>query len=306
MNRRKFLSLFGIGAAYPLLGLYPRIGNAFPGSQFAPSTSSTGVSRFVDPFENEPGTKISLIACGGAGVAMAQQIDKVKLGIHEVIAIDTSKRALHHATNADRKLLIEGKSGKKPTTGNQAFQLAWQSQEAIRKVIGHPHLAIIATGLGGSTGSGISNVVSQLARRSGIFTLAFATQPFAFEDKYHQINSDTGLNALIMNTDNVLILPNDSLQRSVGPDTAYNEVLKVASNALAQYLWNTCSCLTRQGLVGMDFEDVRTVLAAGPQSKDGTHSSRIGCGAAEGPARAPPAEAGPARASPRRASPGAP
>lgn len=277
MDRRLLLKIFGLGAVYPLWGCAtPCTSPEIKVTAYAePQSNDT-------PYDDAPDwPKIALVACGGAGIEMTRAIDKAKFGLHEIIAIDTSGRALRSATHADKTLLIRSNKGQKPDSADSAWRWAAEQHGNIREIIGNPHMVIIVTGLGGSAGTGIANIVDQIALGSGAFTVAFAGLPFAFEDDERQANGRGGFHALSLNTDNSLALPNDLLLASLGPDATVSEVLQESSTALAHYLWNVCGCITRAGLVGIDFEDVRTAL----DFRDENCTSAIGWGEAGGSER---------------------
>ncbi len=274
MNRRLLLKMFGLGAAYPLVGW------ATPFTAPEIKVAANAEPQSIDTTYDDAScvSKITLVACGGAGIAMTRRIDKAKYGLHEIIAIDTSARTLRSATHADKTLLITNDKGQKPDSANSACHWAGEQQGSIRQIIGNTHMVIIVTGLGGSAGTGIANIVDQIAMGIGALTVAFAGLPFAFEDDERQANARAGFHELSLNTDNALALPNDLLLASLGPDATVSDVLEESSTALANYLWNTCGCITHQGLVGMDFEDVRTVFGF----RDENCTSTIGWGEASG------------------------
>ncbi len=100
MNRRLFLKLFGAGAAYPLWGWTTPL----PAGDLETRPVTTLEINKPWSLEEANWPKISLVACGGAGILMTRNIDKSKYGLHEIIALETSKQSLIHATHADRTL----------------------------------------------------------------------------------------------------------------------------------------------------------------------------------------------------------
>lgn len=276
MHRRDFLSLIGLGITHPLVvgasTLKPDSLN--PTNTF--KVEDTELSTNI--WEEVGGTKISLMAIGGAGNAMACLVDKERYGLHEIIAIDSSHRALRHATYADRTLLVTAANGRKPGSVNAARHEAQRQSSAISETIGQPDALIILTGLGGVAGTGISNVVAEICRSNGITTFAFACLPFAFEDQGRQRNSIGGLHALRQSADHVLAIPNDSLAQALGPHASLAMALQTNVVAFENYLWNVCGCLTHQGLVGIDFEDLKAIF----QMENLPYISRLGWGEATG------------------------
>ena len=74
MDRRLFLKLFGVGATYPLQGF------ATPSPSIGIETRTATASSEAWPLDEPNCTKIILVACGGAGIAMTRNIDKSKYG----------------------------------------------------------------------------------------------------------------------------------------------------------------------------------------------------------------------------------
>jgi len=280
MDRRKFLKWVSISGALPSLAL------ASPTApELLEKSMLTTENSAATYFEDECYTKISIVACGGAGIAMARHIDKATYGIHEIIAVDTSHRALKSAKNADKTLLIKSDEIRKPQSVQDAWNLAAENSDAIAEAIGQPHMAIILTGLGGAAGTGIANIVSMQARNQGVFTVALATQPFAFEQPIRQMTSARGLAALAgYGRTCTCVLPLQSIAEHVDPEAKFDSAFACIQEAVHHFLWNTAACLTHVGIVGIDFEDIRTVLS--PSDWGVNSTSSIGWGEAQGHNRA--------------------
>ncbi len=280
MDRRKFMKWVSISGAFPSLCLAkPTAPKMLEKPMFATEKSAS------PDLEEEWCTKISIIACGGTGIAMARHIDKSAYGIQEIIAIDTSHRALKSAWNADKTLLIKDDKLRKPQSVQDAWHMAAEHTEAISEAIGQPHMAIILAGLGGSAGTGIASFVSMQARSQGIFTVALATQPFAFEQPVRQLTSTRGLAALAgYGRTCTCVLPLQTIAEHVDSEANFDSTFACIQRAVHHFLWNTAACLTHFGIVGMDFEDIRTVLSPSDWGLNSTSS--IGWGEARGHNRA--------------------
>lgn len=275
MNRRKFLTLFGLTATFPWL--------AHAVSQ-VPHKSFTPASERILPAEEDGWPKITLVACGGAGIAMTRHIDKVRYGLHKIIAIDTSRRSLNGAPDADQRIFLAWANNRKPRTIDETWLRTLQEREAITSAIGDAHMVIIVSGLGGAAGGGIANAIGHLAAGQVPVTFAFVTLPFDFESNQRLQDSRTAVQALKQNCENVCVLSHANLASVMPDDIALSDALQTASIGLEEYLWNTSGCLTRYGIVGIDFEDVRTALAQGRMPDQNPHSA-IGWGEAKGAKR---------------------
>lgn len=277
MDRRQFLNLLALGSTLPTLGFYSGLASAK--RKESPSVSAPTITPpSIETLPDDEWLQFPLVACGSAAIAMTRHIDKSRFGLSEIIAIDTSSKALRYAKHADKRILISTDDGKKPDSAMAAWSWADKARNEIEKAIANPYLVIIVTGLGGSAGTGICNVVNQVALTKGALTVAFATMPFSFEDSQRQSNGQAGYKALVANSSNVLAVSSEHMLRELGPNMTFSDMLSASDAALRNYLWHVSGCITRQGIVGIDFEDVRTVL----DFRNEGYSSRIGWGEATG------------------------
>ena len=61
------------------------------------------------------------------------------------------------------------------------------AEEALDEIIDHlqgSHMAFIAAGMGGGTGTGAAPVIARAAREQGILTVGVVTKPFQFEGRH--------------------------------------------------------------------------------------------------------------------------
>lgn len=281
MNRRDFLSFLGLS------GLFPSIARAKPASVFTPSGvipagAKSGISAET---ATESWPRITLVGCGNAGIAMCKTIDKARYGLHKIIAIDTSRRSLIAASNVDQKFLIANTHGKKPKVATDAYLCALEECDAIRNTIGDSHLLITVCGLGGAAGAGIANALGRLEFGHAPYRFAFATLPFGFECNNRQREADMALQALLESKQGVCCYSHALMASATSENTAFSDSFDQAGMALGAYLWNAAGCLTRYGLVGVDLEDVRTVMLPKALHTNQLPSS-IGWGTAQGVNRA--------------------
>lgn len=282
MDRRDFLKLAGVSSAIPMASAQ--------GEFFRPPSVPKRQFNDVD-FLQSFDLDVVLIACGGAGIEMTKGIDKVAYGIRRIVALDTDKSVLRCAHHCDAVYWVCRKNGQEAKTSDEALEAAEERRAEIAELVGNHCLAIIVTGLSGAAGLGLSHMAALCARWSCAITLAFATLPLAYEcDDAAQIAS-AGKTLLNNAVHNLLTYDHRVVDRSLPAISRHSSTYDYAILGLRQYLWNTVGCLTRQGIVGIDFEDVRTVLCHKPDqaSVEGLYSwptSRLGWGIANGPERA--------------------
>jgi cell division protein FtsZ len=280
MDRRKFSTQMGLASSYLSLDL--------PGASTqeleSRSQDMAAGSRLDASGWNGRMPRISLVACGGAGIAMAREISKAEYGLHEIVAVDTDALALRGAANADRTLLISSGDRRRPLSHHDVRRLAAEQRDTIADAIGQPELVIVLTGLGGAAGTGISSVVGIVARNHGTPTRAFAVLPYCDEGESRCGAGDDGFLDLSRCCHNTLAFRLGLLPVTNAAD-AMAERRRLALAGLRCYLENTCGSVTRCGFVGNDFEDLQRVLDPDELSTQNSVSG-IGWGEAVGPGRA--------------------
>ncbi|MDB5181535.1 MAG: cell division protein FtsZ, nonfunctional [Candidatus Saccharibacteria bacterium] len=225
--------------------------------------------------------RIKVIGVGGAGGAAVNRM--VESGIEgvEFIVINTDAQALHHSKAAVKihigKDATRGLgAGAEPSLGEQA---AMESREDIKKAIEGADMVFVTLGAGGGTGSGAGHVVAQVARDLGILVVGFATRPFAFEGEKRRRNAENAIANLRKSVDTLIIIPNDRLLQTINRDTPLLEAFQVADDVLRQGVQGISDLITVNGLINLDFADVKAVMS-------NAGSALMGIGRASGENRA--------------------
>lgn len=225
--------------------------------------------------------QIKVIGVGGAGGAAINRMVDAGVENVEFIAINTDAQALHHS-RAAKKIHI-GKdvtrglgAGANPDVGQQAAQ---ESREDIANAIEGADMVFVTIGAGGGTGSGAGHVVATIAREMGVLVVGFATKPFAFEGEKRRRNADSAIDNLRRAVDTLIIIPNDKLLQTIDRQTPLLEAFKVADDVLRQGVQGISDLITVNGLINLDFADVKAVM-------QNAGSALMGIGRAEGEDRA--------------------
>jgi cell division protein FtsZ len=127
--------------------------------------------------------RIVVIGVGGAGGnAVNNMIDSGLEGVEFIVA-NTDAQALA-AAKAERRIqlgteITQGLGcGAQPEIGRAA------AEESMSEIMDHmngTHMAFVAAGMGGGTGTGAAPVIAQALRDSGILTIGVVTKPFQFD-----------------------------------------------------------------------------------------------------------------------------
>lgn len=225
--------------------------------------------------------RILVIGVGGAGGSAINRMKQAKVTGVEFVAINTDAQALHHS-KANKKIHI-GKdttrglgAGADPTIGRKAAE---ESRDDIQKALQGADMVFIAMGSGGGTGTGAAPVVAKIAKDLDVLTVGIATKPFTFEGEKRRRNGEEGIDSLKAHVDTMITIPNDRLLQTIDRRTPMVEAFKVADDVLRQGVQGISDLITVNGLINLDFADVKTVMK-------GAGSALMGIGRASGENRA--------------------
>ena len=225
--------------------------------------------------------KIKVIGVGGAGNNAVNRM--VSMGVSDVdfIAVNTDKQALSNS-KAATKIQIGEKitrglgAGSDPLIGEKAAE---ESREEISNAIKGADMVFVTAGMGGGTGTGAAPIVAQISKDLGILTVAVVTKPFTFEGKKRMQSAERGISCLKEKVDALVIIPNDRLLQGSERKTSMIEAFNMSDEVLRQGVQGISDLITDNGLVNLDFADVKTIMYD-------TGMAHIGIGRASGENRA--------------------
>jgi len=229
--------------------------------------------------------RIRVFGCGGCGCNTVQRLEDEGLLSGEHIsgfAVNTDAQHLLRS-QLNQKILIgrtaRGRgAGGDPEKGEKA---AYESERTLLNIVDDCDLAFVTAGLGGGTGTGSAHVVARLAKAAGALTIAVVTYPFVSEGTLRRQNAEWGLERLREVCDTVVVLPNEKLLEVEGvKDLPIEAAFRVADELLMRSIAGVTEMITKEGLVNLDFEDLRSVML------NGGGMAMIGLGEATGNDRA--------------------
>lgn len=225
--------------------------------------------------------RITVIGVGGAGCnAVNNMIDASLDGVDFVVA-NTDAQSLV-ASNAPHKIqlgarLTEGLgAGSRPDIGEAA---AMETLEEIRDLVRGSHMVFVAAGMGGGTGTGAAAVIARAAKEQNILTVAVVTKPFQFEGARRMRIAEAGIAELKKHVDTLIVIPNQNLFRIASERTTFAEAFVLADQVLYSGVACIVDLIVKEGLINLDFADVRTVMS-------GMGSAMMGTGESSGEGRA--------------------
>lgn len=202
---------------------------------------------------------IKVVGVGGAGSNAVDHMIREEIQGVEFICINTDAQALAR-NSAPLKLQLGDTglgAGARPDVGRKA---ATDARERIAEALRGAHMAFVTAGMGGGTGTGAGPVVAEIARELGILTVAVVTKPFIFEGKRQQV-AEEGIKELSRHVDSLIVVLNERLLTVLGDDVSMQEAFKAADDVLRNAVGGIAEIINFPGLVNVDFEDVRTVMA---------------------------------------------
>jgi cell division protein FtsZ len=233
----------------------------------------------LDTRELKP--RITIFGVGGAGGnAVNNMINAGLQGVDFVVAnadaqaltMSRAERIIQMGVTATEGL----GAGSQPDVGRAAAE---EVIEEIRDQLTGAHMVFVTAGMGGGTGTGASPVVARVARELGILTVGVVTKPFHFEGRRRMWLAEFGIMELQKTVDTQIIIPNQNLFRVASEKTTFADAFAMAD----QVLYSGVACITdlmvKEGLINLDFADVRAVMRE-------MGSATMGTGEASGDKRA--------------------
>ena len=206
--------------------------------------------------------RITVFGVGGAGGNAVNNMITAGLVGCEFVVANTDAQALT-TSKAERIIqmgiqVTEGLgAGSQPEVGRAAAE---EVIDEIRDHLSGAHMVFVTAGMGGGTGTGAAPVIARCAKELGILTVGVVTKPFHFEGVRRMRLAEGGITELHKTVDTLLIIPNQNLFRVANEKTTFADAFAMAD----QVLYSGVACITdlmvKEGLINLDFADVRAVM----------------------------------------------
>jgi len=225
--------------------------------------------------------RITVFGVGGAGGNAVNNMISSGLDGVEFVVANTDAQALA-LSKAPRVVQLgvavtEGLgAGSHPEVGRAAAE---ESYDEINDHLSGSHMVFITAGMGGGTGTGAAPVVARAAREQGILTVGVVTKPFQFEGNRRLRLADEGIDELHRHVDTQIVIPNQNLFRVANEKTTFADAFAMADEVLYSGVACITDLMVKEGLINLDFADVRAVMR-------GMGKAMMGTGEASGEDRA--------------------
>jgi len=207
--------------------------------------------------------RIIVLGVGGGGCNALNTMMASGLKGVEFVACNTDSQSLEFC-NAQQKIQLGIETtqglgaGSDPSIGKSAAE---ESYNDICEYIDDAHMAFIAAGMGGGTGTGAISTIAKACKEKGILTVAVVTKPFNFEGKIRMENAEKGIEELKNYVDTIIIIPNQNLYIVCDDKTSYAEAFCMADQVLHAGVRGVTDLIMQPGLVNLDFADIRTIMS---------------------------------------------
>jgi cell division protein FtsZ len=218
--------------------------------------------NLTPPDISELKPRITVFGVGGAGgnavnnmiTAGLQGVDFVVANTDaQALTMSKAQRIIQMGTQVTQGL----GAGSQPDVGSAAAQ---EVLDEIRDHLSGANMVFVTAGMGGGTGTGAAPVIAKTARDMGILTVGVVTKPFHFEGQRRMRTAEAGIAELHKVVDTLLIIPNQNLFRVANEKTTFADAFAMAD----QVLYSGVACITdlmvKEGLINLDFADVRAVM----------------------------------------------
>ena len=133
--------------------------------------------------------------------------------------------------------------------------------DEIRDHLSGAHMVFVTAGMGGGTGTGAAPVIARVARELGILTVGVVTKPFHFEGQRRMRFAEAGIQPNCRSTSTrCSSFRTRTCSGSPTRSTTFADAFAMAD----QVLYSGVACITdlmvKEGLINLDFADVRAVM----------------------------------------------
>lgn len=234
--------------------------------EFVDSNNQTNIDgRLEYDSSSEEIAKICVIGVGGGGSNTVNRMISAGVKGVDYVAINTDMQALK-SSKADRKIQI-GKqltsglgAGADPSVGQKAAE---ENREELTNLIKNYNMCFITAGMGGGTGTGAAPVVAKISKELGVLTVGVVTKPFTTEGRMRTKHADNGINILKDQVDTLVVIPNDKLLNIISRDTSVLQAFSMVDDVLMQGIQGITDLITVEGIINLDFADVKTIMKDG-------------------------------------------
>ncbi|MBP7831304.1 MAG: cell division FtsZ family protein [Kiritimatiellae bacterium] len=224
-------------------------------------------TRFGGPDDRADGPaascRVLVMGLGGGGCQSVARMASAWATGPEVWLVNTDQQALSACGMPERRLQV-GRSltrgvgtGGDPNLGRLAVE---EDADLIREVLVGVEVLLLVVTFGGGTGTGAAPAIARIAREAGVTTIGLVTLPFEFEGLRRRQLAAEGLEALRLQADMVVTLPNQHLLGLADDQESLRDAFTRTDamlNVAVRSLWRL---LTQPGIINLTLADLRNMV----------------------------------------------
>lgn len=205
---------------------------------------------------------IKVVGVGGSGCNAITHMATNEIEGVQFISINTDAQSLNSKVESTKiqigDMITKGLgAGANPDVGRQAAEA---DLDLIIETVKGSDMVFITCGMGGGTGTGAAPVIAKAVKDLGILTVAVVTKPFSFEGNKRMDYADSGIQELRQHVDALLVIPNEKLSAVFGGKTNLFDAFAKANEVLHNAVQGISEIITSEGIINVDFNDVKTVM----------------------------------------------
>ena len=208
--------------------------------------------------------KVAIIAVGGTGAAVLDNLAVACEGEHRTICIDTDALALR-GTVASKKILVAPERVHGLGTGGEGELLEGLSLEegdSLDPILKGISTALVVLSVSGGTGAALSPSLVRRLKKQKAEVVVLAVTPFAFEGTRRKSRATHCLHELRKVADAVLVFNNDRLlESSMSKDL--REAQRSLDRAIARTMHGLAHVMEKNGLVHLGVSELKEAVGSG-------------------------------------------
>lgn len=223
--------------------------------------------------------KVKVVGIGGAGNNVVSYLKKEMPSEAKSIAIDTDFQCLMGVGIEDKIFIGQNvtrglSSGGDPTKAQKAVEAV---QESIESALEGSDIIFVVCGLGGGTGSGVTPLVVEWAKKLASLVVVFGITPFSIEGGKRLQVAHNALVQIRQRAQATITVPNDLLLQNLPSSASVLEAFNLANYWISRGIFSLLDMLYMPGIINIDFEALKRIFCSSLPS-----NTLFGLGKAQG------------------------
>jgi len=230
----------------------------------------------------------AIIGLGSAGVNVLDQLVLDQRQVPSLYCFDTDEQTIRGTVVAEKMLLGARQLRGLGCGGDPgvAGEIVREERSDVRAMLQGMRTAILVTGLGGGTGSGMAREFVQILQELGVAVIVVAVTPFDFEGKRRLGQAQNAVMEIKQHADLVFCVSNSRLLHMPGHDMDIRQGFSTMNRLIGRMCMNLRAMLVQRGPMQIQLSDLRNLVAEHDCGQAALENCWVGFGEAEGQERA--------------------